>query len=245
MPVLHYPPAPREWQWNGSSSGTSASNNRLALTPDQKVVVIVACCYVAGIALLSWLPVVNWIFYPFRLLAVGFHEFSHAAVGLLTCAKIESIELDPYEGGVTRMRGGIPALTLPAGYTGSAFIGAALIACGFDEKASKIASIVVGVFFLITLWWARRDWFTWLLVIVRTCYSPRSRTYTLLTDRTDLGGHVPRLLVHQGLCGAPLLCVVHCTSPPPPHRTWLRLSADLLSRVSTTVSTASGTSATI
>lgn len=89
---------------------------------------------------------------------VGFHEFSHAFVGLLTCAKIESIQLDPDEGGATRMRGGISFLTLPAGYLGSSLIGAILIACGFDERASKVASIVVGVFFLLMLWWARRDW---------------------------------------------------------------------------------------
>lgn len=55
------------------------------------------------------------------------------------------------------MSGGIPWLTLPAGYLGSSFIGAALIACGFDTNASKVASIVLAVFFIITLWWARRS----------------------------------------------------------------------------------------
>lgn len=97
---------------------------------------------------------------------MGFHEFSHAFVGLLTCAKIESIQLDPDEGGATRMRGGISCLTLPAGYLGSSLIGAILIACGFDERASKVASIVVGVFFLMMLWWARRNWLTWVLIIL-------------------------------------------------------------------------------
>lgn len=90
---------------------------------------------------------------------------SHAFVGVLTCAHIHSIELDPDEGGATRMSGGIQALTLPAGYLGSSFIGAALIACGFDTNASKIASIVLAVFFLFTLWWARRDWLTWVLIL--------------------------------------------------------------------------------
>lgn len=56
------------------------------------------------------------------------------------------------------MSGGIQWLTLPAGYLGSSFIGACLIACGFDTNASKVASIVMGVFFLFTLWWARRNW---------------------------------------------------------------------------------------
>lgn len=62
------------------------------------------------------------------------------------------------EGGETRMSGGIPWITLPAGYLGSSFIGACLIACGFDTNASKIACIVLAVFFLFTLWWARKNW---------------------------------------------------------------------------------------
>ena len=58
------------------------------------------------------------------------------------------------------MQGGISAITLPAGYLGSSLIGALLIFCGFDIVASKIASIALGVGFLMTLWWARRDWLT-------------------------------------------------------------------------------------
>ena len=58
------------------------------------------------------------------------------------------------------MRGGISAITLPAGYLGSSLIGALLIFCGFDIVASKIASIALGVCFLLTLWWARKDWLT-------------------------------------------------------------------------------------
>ena len=61
------------------------------------------------------------------------------------------------EGGVTRMSGGIAAITLPAGYLGSSFIGACLIACGFDTNASKIACLVLAVFFVFTLWWARNN----------------------------------------------------------------------------------------
>src|ERR1700677_3617678 len=99
---------------------------------------------------------------------------SHAFMGVLTCAHIHSIELDrtsptslPFlinptvrtadEGGATSMSGGIPWLTLPAGYLGSSLIGAALIACGFDTNASKVASLVLAAFFIFTLWWARRN----------------------------------------------------------------------------------------
>ena len=73
---------------------------------------------------------------------------------------MKSISLDPREGGVTHMQGGISAITLPAGYLGSSLIGALLIFCGFDIVASKVASIALGVCFLLTLWWARRDWLT-------------------------------------------------------------------------------------
>jgi hypothetical protein len=61
------------------------------------------------------------------------------------------------EGGATTLSGGIAWLTLPAGYLGSCLIGAALIACGFNTNASKVASIVLAVFFVFTLWWARRN----------------------------------------------------------------------------------------
>jgi hypothetical protein len=56
------------------------------------------------------------------------------------------------------MSGGIPWITLPAGYLGSSLIGASLITCGFDTNASKVATLVLAVFFLFTLWWARRSW---------------------------------------------------------------------------------------
>ena len=64
------------------------------------------------------------------------------------------------------MRGGISAITLPAGYLGSSLIGALLIFCGFNITASKVASIVLGVGFLLTLWWARKDWLTIVTVLL-------------------------------------------------------------------------------
>jgi len=137
------------------------------ITPNvtQRNTLIAAGVYVVAIAILWHVPYLKHIIYPFKLLTVGFHEMSHALVGVLTCAHIHSIELDPDEGGATRMSGGIQCLTLPAGYLGSSFIGACLIACGFNTNASKIASIVLGVFFLITLWWARRNWLTYVLIL--------------------------------------------------------------------------------
>src|ERR1700710_3021179 len=94
------------------------------------------------------------------MLTIAFHEFGHAMAACLTGGRVKSISLDPREGGVTHMTGGISAITLPAGYLGSSFIGAVLIFCGFNIVASKVVSIALGVCFLLTLWWARRDWLT-------------------------------------------------------------------------------------
>lgn len=63
------------------------------------------------------------------------------------------------------MAGGIPIITLPAGYLGSSFFGACMIACGFNTNASKVASIALAVLFLIALFWARKSWITWALII--------------------------------------------------------------------------------
>jgi len=142
-----------------------ASQDVLAPNSTQEITLIVAASYIVAIAILWHVPYLSIIIYPFKLLTVGFHEMSHAIAGILTCGHIHSIELDPDEGGATRMSGGIPWITLPAGYLGSSFIGAALIACGFDTNASKIASLVLAGFFLFTLWWARREWLTWILIL--------------------------------------------------------------------------------
>ncbi|KAK8861403.1 hypothetical protein IAR55_002222 [Kwoniella newhampshirensis] len=130
------------------------------LTPNdtQKVTLIVAGCYVVAIAIF---PYLEQLLYPFKLLTVGMHEMSHAVAGVLTCGTVEKITLDPREGGSTRMRGGIPVITLPAGYLGSSFFGACFVACGFDTDASKVACLVLAFFFLLTLWWARSSWTAW------------------------------------------------------------------------------------
>lgn len=144
-----------------------ARDFKTRVTPNetQRNTLIVAGVYIIVIFILWHMPFLRVIIYPFKLLTVGFHEMSHAFMGVLTCATIHSIELDPDEGGATSMSGGIPWLTLPAGYLGSSLIGASLIACGFNTDASKVASIVMAVFFLFTLWWARKNWLSWLLIL--------------------------------------------------------------------------------
>jgi hypothetical protein len=109
----------------------------------------------------------NWADMDWKqMLVIAFHEFSHAITACCTGGRVESISLDPHEGGVTHMRGGKQFITLPAGYLGSSLIGALLTFCGFNIVASKVASIVLGVCFLLTLWWARKDWLTIVTILL-------------------------------------------------------------------------------
>ncbi|KAF7433380.1 hypothetical protein PC9H_005330 [Pleurotus ostreatus] len=164
---MPYHPDPTSHDFTTNASNIFIRDFKTRVTPNetQRDTLIVAGVYIVAIAILWHVPYLKVVIYPFKLLTVGFHEMSHAFAGVLTCATIHSIELDPDEGGATRMSGGIPWITLPAGYLGSSFIGACLIACGFNTNASKVASIVLAAFFLLTLWWARRNWLTWLLIL--------------------------------------------------------------------------------
>ncbi|CAK7227181.1 hypothetical protein SCUCBS95973_006456 [Sporothrix curviconia] len=132
----------------------------LTVNSTQKVTLGVMAGYVVIIALLWNIPYIKYILWPFKMLVIAFHEFGHAIMAVCTGGKVISITLDPNEGGVTQMKGGKAAITLPAGYLGSSLIGALLILCGFDIVASKIASFVLGACFLLTLWWGKRDWLT-------------------------------------------------------------------------------------
>ncbi|KAH7171479.1 peptidase M50B-like-domain-containing protein [Dactylonectria macrodidyma] len=132
----------------------------------QKVTLGVIAAYVVIIAILWNVPYVRMVLWPFKMLVIAFHEFGHAITAVLTGGKVKSISLDPNEGGVTHMLGGKSAITLPAGYLGSSLIGALLIFCGFNIVASKVASFVLGVCFLLTLWWGKRDWLTILTVLL-------------------------------------------------------------------------------
>ncbi|KIR27965.1 hypothetical protein I307_02527 [Cryptococcus deuterogattii 99/473] len=88
----------------------------------------------------------------------------------------------------------LAGITLPAGYLGSAFIGACLVACvrikkdfeprpiviftrsqGFDTNASKVACLILAFIWILTLWWARSSWVAWatialMVALVLVCW---------------------------------------------------------------------------
>lgn len=101
-----------------------------------------------------------------KITVANFDHSESAITAVLTGGHVKSISLDPHEGGVTHMAGGNSALTLPAGYLGSSLIGALLIFCGFNIVASKVASLVLAICFLLTLWWGKKDWLTILTILL-------------------------------------------------------------------------------
>ncbi|KAF2737775.1 hypothetical protein EJ04DRAFT_510000 [Polyplosphaeria fusca] len=142
------------------------SRRGLSVNHTQGVTLGVIGAYVVVIAILWNVPYLRYVLWPFKMLVIAFHEFGHAITACCTGGRVKSISLDPHEGGVTHMQGGVQAITLPAGYLGSSLIGALLTFCGFNIVASKVASIVLGVCFLLTLWWARKDWLTIITILL-------------------------------------------------------------------------------
>ncbi|RKO84506.1 peptidase M50B-like-domain-containing protein, partial [Blyttiomyces helicus] len=129
--------------------------DRLSPNDEEKRTIMFIGIFAACITVLWNVPYLNKILWPFKIVTVALHEFGHASAGLCTGAKIEYITLDPDEGGLTSMRGGNPYFTLPAGYIGSSVWGSLMVFAGFDVLASKIASVLLGVAMLATLFWAR------------------------------------------------------------------------------------------
>ncbi|KAM7268353.1 hypothetical protein ACFE04_010519 [Oxalis oulophora] len=92
---------------------------------------------------------------PFKLITVFLHEASHAIACILTCGKVEGIQVHANEGGVTQTRGGVYWLILPAGYLGSSFWGMLLILASTNLLTARIAAGCLGLALLIVLFIAK------------------------------------------------------------------------------------------
>ena len=140
-------------------------NDHLLKPTEHQLFTIKLIAIYAGSILVLWnIPILKEILWPFKIFTVALHEFGHAIVGIMTGAKIESITLDPNEGGATKMKGGNFYLSLPAGYVGSSFWGALMVFAGFDTLASQIVSCIVGASMLIILFYAR-NWLARMITV--------------------------------------------------------------------------------
>jgi len=83
------------------------------------------------------------VVYPLKIFVVLLHELSHATALLLTGGAVDSITLDPAQGGATWGRGGSRFITLSACYLGSLVFGGLLV-LGAQSKRIR-SDVLLGI----------------------------------------------------------------------------------------------------
>jgi len=96
--------------------------------------------FFAALWYLWYTPVV----YPLKIFVVLLHELSHAVALWVTGGSVQSISLDPRQGGLTLGRGGIAFVTLSAGYLGSLAFGALLV-LGAQSSRIRSGALLAGI----------------------------------------------------------------------------------------------------
>lgn len=74
------------------------------------------------------------VVYPLKIFVVLLHEVSHAVAVVATGGTVDSITLDPGQGGVTYFSGGNAFLALNAGYLGSLLWGALMFSAAQSRR---------------------------------------------------------------------------------------------------------------
>lgn len=94
--------------------------------------------YAAVVALvLSWVPWIGALAYPFRLLATLVHELSHGLAALATGGEFLRFVVFPDGSGLATTAGGWRLIVIPAGYLGTAAFAALLILVGRNHRLSR------------------------------------------------------------------------------------------------------------
>lgn len=95
--------------------------------------------------------------YPLKIFVVFLHELSHALALWGTGGQVESITLNAMQGGATYGRGGIPFVTLSAGYLGSLGLGALLVMGAYGKRVQPpvLMGIVGGLMIALTILFIR------------------------------------------------------------------------------------------
>ena len=97
--------------------------------------------------------------YPLKIFVVLLHELSHALAIWATGGSVDSIVLDPRQGGATWGVGGNAFAALSAGYLGSLLWGTALVTAAHWKRvnARTITGVVGALVFALTLLYVRSD----------------------------------------------------------------------------------------
>lgn len=112
---------------------------------------IIFLCLFAGYFVINLLLWKTPLLKPMKLIAVFIHEMGHATACWWTGGKVEAIEVYNNEGGVTKYRGGMRAIIIPAGYVGGAFWGGVFVTMSGDRIAATVAACMFVVAMLVSL----------------------------------------------------------------------------------------------
>ncbi|GAA5920210.1 hypothetical protein JCM1841_006652 [Sporobolomyces salmonicolor] len=115
------------------------------LTRDQKITLYVMAIYLVGITIAWNLFGIRLALYGFKSFTVFVHESGHVVGFLFSRLRLWRFTIDPNQGGATHTTPGGPMtpLALFFGQVFSIAFGGAMIFCGFDTLASKVASFVI------------------------------------------------------------------------------------------------------
>lgn len=89
------------------------------------------------------------VFSPIRMFFVAVHESFHGLATVLTGGDIVQVQLKGYEGSLTSSGGIVPIIT-SAGYLGSAFVGAVLLATSF--KRTMMILLISWVVYVVVVY---------------------------------------------------------------------------------------------
>lgn len=115
--------------------------------------------FAAGLAVASFMfPVLSWATVPLQYLNTHLHELCHALASALTGGYVDRINVFRDGSGVTLTAGGSLLAVAPAGYCGSALIGALMIYFSRTARGARAVMQVLAVVLASSMvFWVRGD----------------------------------------------------------------------------------------
>ncbi len=118
----------------------------------QQTLTLIGLAALAAI-LISVIPIINILDYPFRLLLTLVHELGHGIAAILTGGDFRNFRIATDGSGLAYTAGGWRFVVIPAGYLGVAIFAALLISMGRSYRWSRGALGVIGVAMLLLSCW--------------------------------------------------------------------------------------------
>jgi hypothetical protein len=105
--------------------------------------------------LLGSMPMIGWIFYPFRLLGTFIHEVCHGLAAILTGGSFQRFAVQQDRTGIAWYTGGISWIVTSAGYMGCAGVGGLLLLAAASDLHGGDVLFWLGVGLMVTLLFVR------------------------------------------------------------------------------------------